>query len=69
MPQGEFSGDEKVDQSRLIRLENRVVAKTIHYVPGWLETYHLTLMTIVWCNWTKRETQATTLLSWSKKNA
>lgn len=43
-----FAGDKKVDQSWLIRLENEVVAKTIHYVPSWLETYHLTLMTIVW---------------------
>ncbi len=43
-----FAGDEKVDQSWLIRLENKVVARTIHYIPSWLETYHLTLLTIVW---------------------
>lgn len=48
MSQEAFAGDEKVDQSWLIRLENRVVAKTIHYIPSWLETYHLTLMTIPW---------------------
>ncbi|UCF86845.1 MAG: hypothetical protein JSV71_05000 [Nitrospiraceae bacterium] len=43
-----FTGDKKVDQSWLIRTENNVVARTIHYLPSWLETYHLTLMTIVW---------------------
>jgi hypothetical protein len=43
-----FTGDEKVDQSWLILLENKVVARTINYLPSWLETHHLTLMTILW---------------------
>src|SRR3989344_3927518 len=43
-----FAGDVKVDNSWVIRLENRIVQKTIRFVPRWLETYHLTMMTIVW---------------------
>ena len=43
-----FAGDKKVGQSFLTSLENRLVEKILPLVPLWLETYHLTLLTIVW---------------------
>jgi len=43
-----FAGDKKVGQSILASVENKLVDKLIPLVPLWLETYHLTLLTIVW---------------------
>lgn len=43
-----FTGDKKADRSWLIDQENRFVARTIWLVPRWLQTYHLTLMTVLW---------------------
>jgi len=48
MTKEEFAGDKKVGGSLLYDLENRIVKKYIDKVPLWLETYHLTLMTIIW---------------------
>ena len=43
-----FGGAKKVGESVLGAWEKRFVARNLPRVPGWLETYHLTLMTIAW---------------------
>lgn len=43
-----FKGDKKVGGSFFTRFERPFVARTVHLVPAWLETYHLTLLTIAW---------------------
>ncbi|MBN2209838.1 MAG: hypothetical protein JW709_00435 [Sedimentisphaerales bacterium] len=43
-----FAGDQKVGMSILGPLELKFVEKTIHLVPSWLQTYHLTMMTLLW---------------------
>lgn len=43
-----FFGDNKTGKWLLVSLENRLVKATIHLIPKWIETYHLTLMTLVW---------------------
>lgn len=45
MPES-FGGDKKVGESALHRLEKRFIAWAAPRVPKWIETYHLTLMTI-----------------------
>lgn len=47
-PSSSFAGDKKVGGSLFFNLENRLVARTIDYLPLWLETYHLTFLTILW---------------------
>jgi len=44
----EFAGDQKVGASIFYNLEIKFVEKTIRFVPKWLETYHLTMMTLIW---------------------
>jgi len=44
----EFAGDQKAGVSVLYEFENKFVEKTIRFVPKWLETYHLTMMTLIW---------------------
>ncbi len=44
----EFGGDKKVGRPLLFRIEERIVKLLLPLVPKWLETYHLTLLTIVW---------------------
>lgn len=44
-----FAGDKKVGQSILHKWEKAFIEKNVHRVPAWLETYHLTLLTIPWC--------------------
>lgn len=43
-----FAGDKKFGKWIFSDLENRLVEKTIHLIPKWLETYHLTMMTLLW---------------------
>lgn len=44
-----FAGAGKVGESLFSPWERRFVANYVTRVPRWLETYHLTLLTIVWC--------------------
>lgn len=43
-----FAGDQKVGKSLLYDLEMKFVERTIHLIPKGLETYHLTMLTLVW---------------------
>lgn len=43
-----FGGDKKVGHSLLSKQENRLKAWAVPKIPRWLETYHLTLLTLVW---------------------
>ncbi|MBN1880032.1 CDP-alcohol phosphatidyltransferase family protein [bacterium] len=43
-----FSGDKKVGQSMFSVPEKKLVAWGTPKIPVWLETYHLTLLTILW---------------------
>ncbi|HLD22108.1 MAG TPA: CDP-alcohol phosphatidyltransferase family protein [Patescibacteria group bacterium] len=43
-----FAGDKKVGKNILSRAETVLINRYIDRVPLWLETYHLTLMTIGW---------------------
>jgi phosphatidylglycerophosphate synthase len=44
-----FGGDQKKGMWVLARVERRMVNWMVPRVPSWLETYHLTLLTLVWC--------------------
>lgn len=44
----DFAGDKKFGRWIFFDLENRLVEKTIHLIPKWIETYHLTMMTLLW---------------------
>lgn len=44
-----FDGDKKVGTSLLHPLETRLKNFLVPLVPAWLQTYHLTLLTIPWC--------------------
>ncbi len=48
MANSRFAGDKKVGESFLGPLEKRFVKRWVANVPSWLETYHLTLLTVVW---------------------
>ncbi|MFO8015471.1 MAG: CDP-alcohol phosphatidyltransferase family protein [Candidatus Woesearchaeota archaeon] len=43
-----FGGDRKAGKGLLTRAETWIVRKYVSKVPSWLETYHLTYMTILW---------------------
>lgn len=43
-----FSGDKKVGTSVFFDWEQKIVQQTIHFIPKCIETYHLTMLTIVW---------------------
>lgn len=47
MPE-QFAGDKKVGTNVFAGIEAKLVQRGLKYIPTWLETYHLTLMTIVW---------------------
>ncbi|MFA5995552.1 MAG: CDP-alcohol phosphatidyltransferase family protein [Patescibacteria group bacterium] len=47
MPE-QFAGDKKVGKNFFARRETALVTAGLPYIPRWLETYHLTLMTIIW---------------------
>jgi len=44
-----FQGDKKFGQSLLHKPEEALKRVLLPLVPGWLETHHLTLMTLPWC--------------------
>ena len=44
-----FAGASKSSQSFLSPFERRMAAAVVPRIPRWLETYHLTLLTLVWC--------------------
>jgi archaetidylinositol phosphate synthase len=44
----EFPGAEKINTSFLSPLERRLAPMIIPRIPPWLETYHLTMLTLVW---------------------
>ncbi len=44
----DFAGAGKTNTGLLVPLERRLAAFVLPRVPGWLETYHLTLLTPVW---------------------
>ena len=43
-----FAGDKKVGESFLGPWEKRFVKRWVPLVPSWIETYHLTLLTLLW---------------------
>ena len=43
-----FRGDQKVGFSLLGKIEKRFIDSNWHRFPAWIETYHLTLTTIIW---------------------
>ena len=48
MPDPTFAGATKENNSFLAPLERRFAPALIRLVPSWLETYHLTMMTLAW---------------------
>lgn len=48
MPTENFGGAGKVGESIFTGPEKRFVARFVGHIPPWLETYHLTLLTLVW---------------------
>ena len=44
----QFSGDKKEGRSLLYGIEKKIVAKYVSKIPPWIETYHLTFLTILW---------------------
>jgi phosphatidylglycerophosphate synthase len=49
MKNEEFAGASKVNTSFLKPLERRLEPIVLPRIPGWIESQHLTLLTIVWC--------------------
>ena len=48
MTQVQFGGDKKTGKWIFANLERRMVTWLVPKVPSWLETYHLTMLTLVW---------------------
>ena len=48
MTQAQFGGDRKSGKWAFATLERRMVNWLVPKVPSWLETYHLTMLTLVW---------------------
>lgn len=48
MQREEFAGASKTNTSLLAPIERRMARLVLPRVPGWLETQHLTLLTLVW---------------------
>jgi len=44
----EFAGAQKTNNSFLSPLERRLAPLVIPRIPSWLETYHLTMLTLLW---------------------
>jgi phosphatidylglycerophosphate synthase len=44
----QFAGANKSNTSFLTPLERRLAARVVPRIPSWLETYHLTMLTLVW---------------------
>ena len=43
-----FAGATKTNTSFLTPLERRLAVKVLPKIPSWLQTYHLTMLTLVW---------------------
>jgi hypothetical protein len=48
MSQEQFGGASKTGASLLSPLERRLAGRVVPRLPGWLETHHLTMLTLVW---------------------
>lgn len=48
MQNGEFAGASKINTSFLSPLERRLAPFVLPRIPQWLETYHLTMLTLLW---------------------
>ncbi len=48
-PASSFGGDKKVGQSILSKPENRLKQWAVPRIPAAIETYHLTMTTVLWC--------------------
>lgn len=48
MAEAQFGGDKKTGKWAFANLERRMVAWLVPKVPSWLETYHLTMLTLAW---------------------
>jgi archaetidylinositol phosphate synthase len=46
----QFAGASKTNNSFLTPLERKLATKVVPRIPSWLETYHLTMLTLVWCS-------------------
>lgn len=44
----QFAGATKINSSFLTPLERRLAQRVLPRIPAWLETYHLTMLTLVW---------------------
>lgn len=44
----QFAGATKTNSSFLTPLERRIAVRVLPRIPRWLETYHLTMLTLVW---------------------
>jgi CDP-alcohol phosphatidyltransferase len=44
----QFPGATKTNTSFLTPLERRLAIRVLPRIPGWLQTYHLTMMTLIW---------------------
>lgn len=48
MQNGQFAGASKSNTSILSPLERRITPLILPKIPAWIETYHLTMLTVVW---------------------
>jgi phosphatidylglycerophosphate synthase len=44
----QFAGANKINTSFLTPLERRLAVRVLPRIPSWIETYHLTMLTLVW---------------------
>ena len=44
----QFAGGSKINTSFLTPFERRLASRVLPRIPSWLETYHLTMLTLVW---------------------
>jgi archaetidylinositol phosphate synthase len=49
MERQQFAGASKTSKSLLTPLERRMASVVLPRIPRWLETYHLTMLTLLWC--------------------
>jgi len=48
MPNQTFSDNQKTGTWLLAKTEHKIIQKIVPKVPAWIQTYHLTLLTILW---------------------
>ena len=49
MQKEEFAGASKINTSFLTPLERRLAPVVLPKIPAWIESYHLTMLTLLWC--------------------